>query len=192
MKITFFRTASQMRSWLEKHAESSTELWVGFYKKDSGKPSLTWPESVGEALCFGWIDGVRKSIDDTSYMIRFSPRKAMSIWSEVNIKIAQSLIEQERMQPVGLKAFQARRSNKSGIYSYEQRSESLPEAYERVFKRNKSAWDYFQAQAPSYRKAACWWIVSAKQEKTRLSRLGKLIDDSGTGRRLQLLTSKKS
>ena len=192
MKITFFRTASQMRSWLEKHAESSTELWVGFYKKDSGKPSLTWPESVGEALCFGWIDGVRKSIDDTSYMIRFSPRKATSIWSEVNIKIAQSLIEQERMRPVGLKAFQARRVNKSGIYSYEQRSDSLPEAYERLFKRNKNAWDYFQAQAPSYQKAACWWIVSAKQEKTRLSRLEKLIDDSATGRRLQLLTSKKS
>jgi len=188
MKPTFFRSSSVFREWLEKHHAKAHECWVGYYKKDSGKPSMTWPESVDEALCYGWIDGVRKSIDDVSYKIHFSPRKPGSIWSSVNIKRAQALIGQRRMQPVGLKAYQDRKENKSGIYSYEQRSVELEEPYNRLLKKKRTAWSYFQAQPPSYRKAVSWWIISAKKEETRLKRLEKLIAYSGQGQRLPQLT----
>ena len=160
------------------------ELWIGFYKKNSGKPSITWPESVDEALCVGWIDGIRKSIDEESYMIRFTPRRRGSIWSAVNIKRVEVLTNEKRMRPAGLAAFAARRENKSGIYSYEQRSEQLPEPYASRLRRNQKAWKFFQAQPPSYRKTIAWWVVSAKQEKTRQKRLQKLIAESASGRRL--------
>ena len=192
MKPTFFKTQADFRGWLEKHHESSRELLVGFYKKSSGRPSITWPESVDEALCFGWIDGVRRSIDGISYTIRFTPRRSTSIWSSINIKRAQELIEQGLMRPAGLKAFQARKENKSGIYSYEQRSEKLPEPYESEFKKNKTAWDFFQAQPPWYRKTVGWWIVSAKKEETRMNRLATLIEESASGRPLRQLTRKKA
>src|SRR5438105_267157 len=192
MKPTFFKTQADFRRWLEKHHESSRELLVGFYKKSSGRPSITWPESVDEALCFGWIDGVRRSIDGISYTIRFTPRRSTSIWSSINIKRAQELIEQGLMRPAGLKAFQARKENKSGIYSYEQRSEGLPEPYERRLKSNKAAWDYFQAQPPWYRKTAGWWVVSAKKEETRLKRLEKLIEDSANRLTIAPLTRNKT
>src|SRR5713226_2110896 len=156
MKPTFFKSQSDFRKWLEKHKDTSKELLVGFYKKSSGHPSITWPESVDEALCFGWIDGIRKSIDAISYTIRFTPRRPTSTWSAINIKRAQELIEQGLIQPAGLKAFQLRKENKSGIYSYEQRSEKLPDPYEKKLKQNKSAWAFFQAQPPSYRKAVGW------------------------------------
>jgi uncharacterized protein YdeI (YjbR/CyaY-like superfamily) len=139
---------------------------------------------VDEALCYGWIDGIRKSVDDISYKIRFSPRKTSSIWSAVNIKRARALVEEGRMQPVGLKAFQARKENKSGIYSYEQRRDQLEEPYASLLRKNKPAWDFFQSQPPSYRKVAGWWVVSAKKEETRLKRLEKLIEDSAKGKRL--------
>ena len=192
MKPQFFKSQSAFRQWFEKHHDISKELLVGFYKKSSGRPSITWPESVDEALCFGWIDGIRKSIDDISYTIRFTPRKPSSTWSIVNIKRAQELIDQGLMQPAGLKAFQLRKENKSGIYSYEQRSDRLPEAYERRLKRSKSAWNFFQAQPPWYRKTAGWWVVSAKKEETRLKRLAKLIEDSAQGRTLPPLTRGKT
>ena len=182
MKLSYFKSPSDLRQWLEKHHAIAQELWVGFYKKDSGRPSITWPESVDEALCFGWIDGLRKSVDEQRYTIRFSPRKSTSIWSVVNIRHSERLIEQGRMRPAGLKAFQARRENKSGIYSYEQRRDRLEEPYEGLLKKNKAAWEFFQAQPPSYRKAAGWFVVSAKREETRLQRLEKLIDDSAHGR----------
>lgn len=192
MTPTFFKKQSNFRRWLEKHHDSSKELLVGFYKKSSGRPSIIWPESVDEALCFGWIDGIRRSIDDISYTIRFTPRKPISTWSAVNIKRAQELIEQGLMRDAGLKAFQARRENRSGIYSYEQRTEKLPDVYERQFKKNKTAWAFFEAQPPGYRKIVGWWIVSAKKEETRLSRLAKLIDESSQGRRMDLsLRTKK-
>ena len=184
MVITFFKSSHEFREWLEMHHIDARELWVGFYKKNSGKPSITWPESVDQALCFGWIDGVRKSIDDTSYMIRFSPRKSTSIWSAVNMKRAEELATQGLMRPAGEKAFELRKENRSGIYSYEQRSASLPESYEKTLKENRAAWDFFQAQPPSYRKIAFWWVVSAKKEETRLKRLDKLIDYSARGKRL--------
>src|SRR5688572_23899329 len=164
----FFADPTAWRRWLVKHHATATEMWVGLYKKSSGKPTITWPEAVEEALCFGWIDGVRKSIDETSYKNRFTPRRPGSNWSAVNIRRVQELIDLGRMQPAGLKAFEARTEQRSGVYSYEQRHLArLEPAHERRFRANKKAWTRFQASAPSYRKAAIWWVVSAKQEMTR-------------------------
>jgi uncharacterized protein YdeI (YjbR/CyaY-like superfamily) len=182
MKLTFFASPADFRAWLEEHHVTVEELWVGYYKKGSGKPSITWPESVDEALCFGWIDGLRKNVDERSYKIRFTPRKPSSVWSAVNIKRAQLLTNEGRMRPAGLKAFEARRENKSGIYSYEQRRAELEAPYAGLLKKNKAAWAFFQAQPPSYRKAVSWWIISAKKEETRLKRLEQLIEDSKNGR----------
>jgi len=184
MKITYFRTPADLRQWFAKHHKTETELQAGFYKKDSGRPSITWPESVAEALCFGWIDGIRKRVDEESYTIRFTPRKRTSTWSSVNIKLAQELIALGRMQPAGLAAFAARRENKSGIYAYEQRTAELPEPYRSRIQRHKPAWKFFASQPAGYRKQICWWLVSAKQEATRLKRLDKLIAESAAGRRL--------
>ena len=185
MNPRFFKSPAAFHKWLAANHAESNELWVGFYKKETGRPSITWPESVEEALCFGWIDGVRKKIDDQSYVIRFSPRKPTSIWSAVNIRIALKLIKENRMQPAGVKAFAARKENRSGIYSYEQRSPELVEPYAAEFKRNKSAWKFFQAQPPYYRKTMNWWVVSAKQEETRIKRLNRLIEASVKGQRLR-------
>lgn len=182
MEIQFFRTPAEFRKWLEKHHEVGEEVWVGYYKVGSDRESLTWPESVDQALCFGWIDGVRKRIDEVSYKIRFTRRKAVSTWSAVNIKRFQELSAQGLVYPAGLRAFEARRENRSGIYSYEQRPESLGEPYETMLKANPAAWEYFQARPPWYRRAAIWWVVSAKQEATRLRRLAQLIEDSAHSR----------
>ena len=193
MQITFFESPGAFRKWLEKHHATAKELWAGYYKKGSGKPSMTWPESVDQALCFGWIDGIRKSVDEDSYTIRFTPRKPGSTWSSVNIKRVQELSEQGLMQPAGLQAFAARKEYKSGIYSYEQRGVQLPEPYAARLRKNKAAWDFFQAQPPSYRKNAYWWVVGAKKEETRLKRLEQLIEASAEGRRLgQFLAAKKA
>ena len=188
MKLKFFKTPADFRKWFATHHSSATELWVGFYKKDSGKKSITWPQSVDEALCFGWIDGLRRGIDEVSYKIRFTPRKQRSTWSAVNIKRVGELIEQGLMQPTGLKAFAARQENRSGIYAYEQRSPELPDEYAKKLRKNPVAWKFFQAQPPSYRKAANWWVLSAKREETRLRRLDKLIDDSASERTIRQFT----
>jgi uncharacterized protein YdeI (YjbR/CyaY-like superfamily) len=193
MTIKFFKTPSDFRRWLAKHHETAGELWVGFYKKTSGEPSITWPESVKEALAFGWIDGIRKSVDEKSYTIRFSPRKPASTWSAVNIATAEALVNEGLMQPAGLKAFQLRKENRSGIYSYEQRSDKLPDPYGKLLRANKAAWDFFQAQIPSYRKLASWWVISAKKEETRLRRLSLLIEHSAAARTIpQYLPQKGS
>lgn len=184
MTPKFFPNPAAFRKWLSANHAKSKELWVGFYKKDSGKASITWPESVDEALCFGWIDGIRKTIDKQSYRIRFSPRKPDSIWSAVNIRNVERLIKEKRMTAAGLKAFEARKEYRSGIYSYEQRPAELVEPYASQFKRNKGAWKFFQAQPPYYRKTMTWWIVSAKKEETRSARLEKLIEASAQGKRL--------
>jgi uncharacterized protein YdeI (YjbR/CyaY-like superfamily) len=181
---TFFPSAVNFRHWLAQHHATATELLVGFHKVASGKPSLTWPESVDEALCVGWIDGVRKRIDEHAYTIRFTPRRTGSIWSAVNIRRVQALTAEGRMQPAGLKAFAARKENKSGIYAYEQRQAELVEPYAGLLRKNKAAWTFFQAQPPSYRKRMCWWLISAKQEATRLKRLEKLIAASAGGKRI--------
>jgi uncharacterized protein YdeI (YjbR/CyaY-like superfamily) len=184
MKPTFFAAPADFRKWLEQHHTDTGELWVGFYKKGSGKPSITWPESVDAALCFGWIDGIRKSLNEESYVIRFTPRKSKSTWSAVNMNRAVALIKGGLMTEAGLIAYQARRENRSGIYSYEQRSAELVDPYARLLKKNKSANAFFQTQPGSYRKAANWWIVSAKKEETRLKRLEKLVAHSARGQRI--------
>ena len=184
MKIKFFKTPSDFRKWLAAHHASETELWVGFYKKDSGKASITWPQSVDEALCFGWIDGIRKTIDDVSYKIRFTPRRQRSIWSAVNIKRVGELTEQGLMQQAGLKAFAALKENRSRTYSYEQRTLELPDQYAKTLKKNASASKFYQGQPPSYRKAVNWWVMSAKREETRLKRLNQLIYYSSRGQRI--------
>src|SRR5947209_11374521 len=184
MNPKFFKSPSDFHKWLEAYHSTAKELWVGFYKKNSGKPSITWPESVDEALCFGWIDGIRKNIDEDSYMIRFSPRKPRSIWSAVNIRNAERLIKENRMQPAGLKAYAARKEYRSGIYSYEQRSPELVEPYATRLRANAAAWAFFQAQPPSYEKMANWFVVSAKLEATRLKRLEQLI--AASARRMRI------
>jgi uncharacterized protein YdeI (YjbR/CyaY-like superfamily) len=183
-----FEAPAAFRRWLKQHHTSERELWVGFYKKGTGRPSLTWPESVDEALCFGWIDGVRKSIDAERYAIRFTPRNSRSGWSTVNTRRIRELIRQGRVQKAGLRAFEARDRAKSGVYSFEQRSQAAlgPEAQER-FKANTTAWRFFQAQPPGYRKVVTWWVVSAKREETRTRRLDTLIQDSAAGRRIAML-----
>jgi uncharacterized protein YdeI (YjbR/CyaY-like superfamily) len=180
----FFPRASAFRVWLARNHAAATELLVGFHKKGSGRPSMTWPESVDEALCFGWIDGVRRRVDDDSYSIRFSPRRARSIWSAINIKRAEELDALGRMKPAGLRAFAARQENRSGIYSYEQRPDTLPEPYAGKLRKHRAAWKFFMDQSPSYRRKLGWWVVSAKKEETRLARLAKLIDDAKQGRRI--------
>src|SRR5690348_8462049 len=187
----YFATPAALRAWFAKHHATAKELWVGFHKRATGKPSITWPESVDEALCVGWIDGIRKSLGDDSYVIRFTPRRPGSIWSAVNIRRVRALTEEGRMQPAGLTAFASRRENKSGIYSYEQRRDQLEEPYQGLLRANDVAWAFFQAQPPWYRKAAGWWVVSAKKEETRQKRLAKLIDDSVAGRTILPLTRKK-
>ena len=186
MQPTFFPTPEDFRRWLEEHHASEKELWVGFHKKGSGRPSITWPESVDEALCFGWIDGVRKTLDAESYVIRFTPRKTGSNWSEVNLKRVQVLIETGRMRPAGQRAFEARDPSKSGVYSFEQRkAPELGPELEARFQANAGAWSFFLAQPPGYRRLATFWVVSAKQEATRARRLQQLIDDSAAGLRLE-------
>ena len=177
----FFKTPPQLHAWLEKHHTSSQELWVGYYKKETGKPSVTWPESVDEALCFGWIDGVRKSIDEQSYKIRFTPRRTGSIWSAVNIRRVKALVQEGRMRDPGLKAFEARDENKSRLYSYELRPDMLDEPYLSKVRANKKAWTFYLGCAPSYRRAVNNWVASAKQEGTRLKRLEALIEWAGRG-----------
>jgi uncharacterized protein YdeI (YjbR/CyaY-like superfamily) len=189
VKPTFFATPAGFRAWLENYHDQSQELWVGYYKKATGKPSITWPESVDEALCFGWIDGLRKRVDEESYMIRFTPRKATSTWSAVNIERVAELIAQERMHPAGLKACEKRTAGKSGTYAYEQREAAqLDVAQEQQFRANPQAWEFFQDQPTWYRKTATWWVISAKKEATRQKRLATLIEDSAQGRTIGPLT----
>lgn len=185
LTTTFFPTATKFRTWLKKNHATANELWVGYYKLDSGKLSLTWPESVDEALCFGWIDGLRKRIDQESYKIRFTPRKIRSTWSVVNVARAEELIKTQRMQPAGLAAYMARLEKRSGVYSYEQAGAELEQVYLSQIRDNPAAWEYYQRASPSYRKAVNWWIVSAKREPTRLKRLQELIEDCASGRRIK-------
>jgi uncharacterized protein YdeI (YjbR/CyaY-like superfamily) len=183
--ITYFRSALELRTWFRANHATAADLWVGFHKKATGTPSVTWPESVDEALSVGWIDGIRMRVDADAYTIRFTPRRKGSIWSAVNIARVKVLTDEKRMRPAGVKAFAARQGNKSGIYSYEQRRDQLEQPYAGLLQKNKAACAFFEAQPPSYRKAVGWWIVSAKQEETRLSRLKTLIDACVKGQRLR-------
>ena len=184
MKPTFFASPQKFRKWLEKNHDKASELLVGFYKKGSGKPSITWQESVDQALCFGWIDGVRRRLDEESYTIRFSRRRPASNWSAINIKRATELRELGLMHDAGHSAFDRRQEYKSPIYSYENAPKSFVPADEKKFRANKQAWNFFNEQAPSYRRMVIFWIMSAKKQETHDKRLAKLIDFSAKGRRI--------
>lgn len=183
MEPIFFATPAEFRKWLQKNHKTKTELLVGFYKKGTGIPSITWPEAVEQALCFGWIDSVRRSIDDKSYTNRFTPRRPGSNWSAVNIKKVAELTAAGLMLPEGTAAFEKRIDSKSAIYSYENETPEFSEAFEKIFKENKKAWHFFDAQAPWYKRVSVYRVMSAKQEKTKMNRLLKLIAESEAGRR---------
>lgn len=182
--LLFFETPADFRKWLEENHQTETELLVGYYKVATKKPSMNWSESVDEALCFGWIDGVRRSIDDDSYCIRFTPRNPKSNWSAVNIKKVEEMIRLGKMTPAGLAAFEKRKEDRSAIYSYENPPEKLNPEMEAHFRNNKAAWDFFGKQPPSYRKPRLLWVMSAKQKATQFSRLDKLIAACAEGKRL--------
>jgi uncharacterized protein YdeI (YjbR/CyaY-like superfamily) len=184
MQPIFFTTQEEFREWLQKNHDKEPELLVGFHKVGSGTPSMTWSESVDQALCFGWIDGVRKRLDDQSYTIRFSPRRPNSIWSAVNIRKVDALLERRLMTRAGVAVFEKRHEKKSAIYSYEKEAEKLRKDFEKQFRNNKAAWNFFRKQPDGYKRLSIHYVMSAKQEKTRISRLEKLILASKAGERL--------
>jgi uncharacterized protein YdeI (YjbR/CyaY-like superfamily) len=189
MKPQFFLTAQDFRAWLAAHHAGETELWLGYYKKKSGKPSITYKEAVDEALCFGWIDGVGQAIDDEKYMQRFTPRKKTSTWSLINVANVKRLTKEGRMQPAGIAAFKARSEKRTGTYSAENKEKSiLTPAMEKEFRKNAKAWENFQAMAPSYKRTAIWTVISAKQEATRQKRLKELIVWSAKNTTIKQLT----
>jgi uncharacterized protein YdeI (YjbR/CyaY-like superfamily) len=189
MEPTYFATPAALRAWLERHHASESELIVGFYKKGSGRPSITWPEAVDQALCFGWIDSVRRRVDDASYCNRFTPRKARSTWSAVNVKRMKELIAEGLVVPAGLAAFERRADDRTAIYSYEQRRNAkLEPEQEQRLRADERAWLHFEAQPPSYRRAAIHWVTSAKRPETRERRLAQLIECSAAGQTVPPLT----
>lgn len=186
--IVFFSSPAEFGRWLRQNHAKAQELWVGFHKRKTGRPTLTWPESVDEALCYGWIDGIRKSIDADRYTIRFTPRKRGSTWSSINVARVKELIRTRRLRAAGRKAFESRDPARTGIYSFEQRPQRLAPEFEKHFRRNKAAWQYFTGQAPWYQRTAIFWVMSAKKEETRSSRLATLIQDSANQKPIKPLT----
>jgi uncharacterized protein YdeI (YjbR/CyaY-like superfamily) len=178
MTPIFFNNQYEFRTWLEKNHQTETELWVGYYKVETGKPSMTWSQSVDQALCFGWIDGIRQSVDGERYCIRFTPRKKSSKWSAINIAKVEELTQLGLMRPAGIEAFKYCKEANSRVYSFENSAKELPAEFEKAFKANHTAWEFFTGQAPSYKKTIIHWILSAKLEETRLKRLEKLILES--------------
>ncbi|MBT29597.1 MAG: bacteriocin-protection protein [Thalassobius sp.] len=178
MEVLFFPTPADLKKWFVENHDQLGEVWVGYYKKSVKKDSITWEESVEEAICYGWIDGIRKTIDEESYKIRFTPRKKNSIWSLKNINTVEKLIKEKRMQESGLAAYKLRKESKSGIYAFEQEKTAFSKEFESQFRQNNKAWKYFNEEAPYYKKIAIHWVMSAKQEKTRIKRLETLIEDS--------------
>ena len=184
MKPKFFSSPAQFRIWLEQNHDRETELLIGFHKKSSGKKSVTYNEALDEALCFGWIDGVRKNLNETSYTIRFTPRKARSIWSNVNVNHVERLIKEKRMHAAGLEAYARRDPKRTGIYAFENRPKELTPEYEKAFRANKTAWKFFEEQPPGYKNLAIFFVMSAKKEETRTKRLQRLIESSAKGVRI--------
>ncbi len=192
MNILFFPTQPDLGKWFEKNHNKVDELWIGYYKKATGKPSITWHQSVDEALCFGWIDGIRKSIDEESYKIRFTPRRKGSIWSAVNIKRIKQLIKHGLVKPAGLEVFNKRDEKKTNRYSFEQEKVKLTKEFEKKIKANIKAWEYFQKLPSSAKKPSIWYVMSAKKEETKLKRLDILIKSSEEGRKIPpLVLSRK-
>jgi uncharacterized protein YdeI (YjbR/CyaY-like superfamily) len=187
IKPIFFPTQSDLRKWFEKNYKKEKELLAGYYKVSTGKPSITWSQSVDEAICFGWIDGIRRNVDEESYCIRFTPRNPKSNWSAINIKKAEELIKLGIMKPEGLALFNQRTDKNSKVYSYENPAVTLDKSYEKKFRTNKQAWKFFQSTAPSYQKTTTRWVMSAKQEETRLKRLNELISDCAAGKKIKAM-----
>ena len=194
MTLTFFETPAKFRAWLQKHHKTADEVWVGFYRKTTGKPSITWQQAVDEALCFGWIDGIRKKVNADSYTNRFTPRRRGSFWSAINTRRAAELIEEGRMRPAGRTAFDARDTARTAAHHAVRDNPCLEKAHEREFRANRTAWEFFAAQPPGYRRMMIWFVVSAKREETRARRLQQLIALSAAKRRLAPMTpaAKKS
>lgn len=190
MKPKFFSSPALFRQWLERNYDRETELLIGFHKKSSGKKSITYNEALDEALCFGWIDGVRKNLNETSYTIRFTPRKARSIWSNVNVNHVERLIKEKRMHASGLEAYARRDPERTGIYAFENRPKELAPEYEKAFRANKKAWEFFQKEPPSIKRTVIFWIMSAKKEETRLRRMQQLIENAAKGVRMGVLNPK--
>lgn len=188
MEQIFFDSPADFRKWLEANHNKKTELFVGFYKKGTGKQRMTWSESVDQALCFGWIDGVMKPIDEEKYALRFTPRRKGSIWSDVNIKKIEKLSAQGLLHAAGKAKYDERTEGKSGVYSHENKKTEFSEAFKTEFMSNTKAWDFFTAQAPWYQRTMTHLVMSAKQEQTRVRRLQKLISDSESGKRLEKFT----
>jgi uncharacterized protein YdeI (YjbR/CyaY-like superfamily) len=185
----FFNNKSALREWFEQHHQSETELLVGYYTVKSKKETVTWSHSVDEAICFGWIDGIRRSIDHESYCIRFTPRRPGSNWSNVNIKKVEELTKKGLMHPAGLEAFSRRKEANSRVYSYESiKQVGLDESMEKLFCQRERAWTYFQAETPSYRKITIRWVMSARQEATRWNRLNELIAACDTGEKIKAMS----
>lgn len=184
MKIVHFASAEDFRRWLAVNHSVATELWVGFYRKDSGRGGLTYPEALDEALCFGWIDGIRRKVDARSYTNRFTPRQPGSIWSRLNVTHVERLTAAGRMHAAGLAAFAARTADKTARYSFEQRPQRFPRQFDEIFRANRRAWEFWQRQPPGYRRLTIWWVISAKQLETRRRRLARLMQLSAAGRRL--------
>jgi uncharacterized protein YdeI (YjbR/CyaY-like superfamily) len=184
VEVLFFTKVTELRRWFRSNGKSQTELYIGFYRKDSGMQAINYAEALDEALCWGWIDGVRKKVDDISYTNRFSPRKKNSIWSLVNVDHVNRLTAAGRMQPAGLEAFEARKADRTGVYSFEQEKIAFDTALLKVFQSNKVAWDFWEKQPPGYKRVATHWVMSAKRQETRDRRLSTLIKDSEHGRRL--------
>jgi uncharacterized protein YdeI (YjbR/CyaY-like superfamily) len=184
MKPKFFSSSAQFRQWLEENHDRATELLVGFHKKSSARKSVTYNEALDEALCFGWIDGVRKNLNETSYTIRFTPRKARSIWSNVNVNHVERLIKEKRMHASGLEAYERRDPERTGIYAFENRPKELAPEYEKTFRANKAAWKFFEKQPPGYKHLAIFFVMGAKKEETRTKRLQRLIESSANGVRI--------
>ncbi|MFZ1520371.1 MAG: YdeI/OmpD-associated family protein, partial [Ignavibacteriaceae bacterium] len=188
MKVVFFPTQKDLRKWFEKNHKKEKEIFIGYYKVSTGKLTVSWSQSVDEALCFGWIDGIRKSIDEESYCNRFTPRNPKSNWSAVNIKKVEELTKLGLMKPEGLNAFGFRKVEKSKIYAYENPKVEFDKSFEKLFKSNKKAWAFYQTTSPTYRKVTTRWVMSAKQDTTRLKRLNELITDCAAGRNIKAMS----
>jgi uncharacterized protein YdeI (YjbR/CyaY-like superfamily) len=187
MSAAHFSSAPEFRRWLQAHHGAAAELFVLFHRKASGKGGITYQEALDEALCFGWIDGVRKNTDRDSYTIRFTPRRPRSTWSLVNVRHAERLIAAGRMRATGLRAFRSREAKRTGTYSFEQRPRSLPAPLEATFREDAMAWAHWGEQPPGYRRTATWWVVSAVRDETQRKRLSKLVSAHAGGRRIGLL-----
>ena len=182
--VVFFASPDELREWFDAYHETADELWVGYHRKATGRPTVSWPQAVDEALCVGWIDGVRYRLDEERHAQRFTPRRKGSIWSVINTKRAQELIAEGRMRPAGLKAFEARSPEKTALYSYEREAAAFTTEQQARFEADEAAWRFFQAQAPSYRRSITHWVSSAKRDETRERRFEKLLEDSRAGRRI--------